>query len=176
VVTPGNAERVPQRSWNPVKWLTSRDRTPLNYLGLALLTGGAATAVATWLARFTSKAVPWWPVILGLVVLVVGLALALATIGPRSQGVPDPPIEDAGEAESSAEEAESSQPSADPGRETEAEEPPQTRQKYAVQVRGDVHGLAQGDNQTVTMNFGTPGTGARGTKPTGTEPQVRDGE
>lgn len=74
---------------NPVKWLTSRDRAPLNNLGLALMAIGAATAVAVWVARFTSKAVPWWPVILGLVVVVIGLVLTFATIGPGPTTVPD---------------------------------------------------------------------------------------
>ncbi|MFF3846185.1 hypothetical protein [Streptomyces sp. NPDC002328] len=37
-------------------------------------------------------------------------------------------------------------------------------QKYGLQVDGDVHGLAQGDQQHVTMHFGTPppGTPPRG--------------
>lgn len=79
----------PRRSWNPVKWLTSRDRTPLNNLGLALMAIGAATAVAVWIAMFTSKSVPWWPVILGLVVVALGLVLTLATIGPGPTAVSD---------------------------------------------------------------------------------------
>ncbi|MER5377125.1 hypothetical protein [Streptomyces sp. NPDC002553] len=32
-------------------------------------------------------------------------------------------------------------------------------QKYGLQVDGDVHGLAQGDRQQVTMHFGTPPRG-----------------
>ncbi|MGP3958868.1 hypothetical protein ACTWPT_22930 [Nonomuraea sp. 3N208] len=34
---------------------------------------------------------------------------------------------------------------------------PEQAGKYVVQVKGEVHGLAQGDHQGVTMNFGTPG-------------------
>jgi hypothetical protein len=176
VVTPRKAEHAPQRSWNPVKWLSSRDRAALNYLGLALLGAGATTAVATWLARFTSKAVPWWPVIVGLIVLALGFVLALATIGARHETAPDSPIGNAGESASSGEEAESSQPSAEPRGDSKAEEPTQTAQKYDVRVRGDVHGFALGDNQNVTMNFGKPSTGSRDTKHTEPEPSVHDGE
>jgi hypothetical protein len=175
-VTPRKAERVPQRSWNPVNWLTSRDRTALNYLGLALLGAGAATAVATWLARFTSKAVPWWPVIVGLVVLALGFVLALATIGAQRETVPDSSISDAEESASSGEQAESSQPSADPRDDSKAEEPTQSAQKYSVRVRGDVHGFALGDNQNVTMNFGTPSAGPRDSKQTEPDSSVHDGE
>jgi hypothetical protein len=177
VVTPRKAEGVPRRSRNPVKWLTSRDRTALNYLGLALLGAGAATAVATWLARFTSKTVPWWPVIVGLVVLALGFTLALITIGTQRETVPDSSIGDAGESASSGQEAESSQPSADPRGDSKAEAPPRSApKKYSVRVRGDVHGFAQGDNQNVTMNFGTPSTGSRDTKHTEPESSVHDGE
>jgi hypothetical protein len=182
-VTPRKAERVPQRSWNPVKWLTSRDRTTLNFLGLALLGAGAATAVATWLARFTSKAVPWWPVIVGLVVVALGFVLALATTGAQRETVPDSSIGDAGESAPSVEqsalprdEAKSVQPSADRCDDSEAEEPTQSAQKYSVRVRGDVHGLAQGDNQNITMNFGTPSKGSRDPKHTEPESSVHDGE
>lgn len=84
VLNSEDLEEAGRHPRNPViKWLTSRDRTPLNNLGLALMAIGAATAVAVWLARFTSKSVPWWPVILGLVVVALGLVLTLATMGRR---------------------------------------------------------------------------------------------
>lgn len=62
----------------------SRDRSGLNNLGLALMTVGAGVAIAVWLAKFTSSAVPWWPVIVGLLAFIIGLALAVSTIGRKS--------------------------------------------------------------------------------------------
>jgi hypothetical protein len=67
-------------SQNPVKLVISRDRIALNNLGIALTGAGITVAFGAWIAKFTSKSVPWWPVIVGLGVFVTGLILAIATV------------------------------------------------------------------------------------------------
>lgn len=168
-MTPSKAARAPRRSRHPVKWLTGRDRTALNNLGLALLASGVLTAISTWLARFTSSKIPWWPVIAGLAACVLGLVLAVVTIGARSVEEPDPdPV--AGNAGAT----ESSEPAVHPPDGTRSAEPTHPAPKYDLRVSGDVYGLAQGDSQIVPMNFAPPGLAD--TKQTGAEPPVHDGE
>jgi hypothetical protein len=151
-MTRGRLDPVPQRSWNPVRWLTSRDRTALNYFGLAILGTGAATAVATWLARFTSKAVPWWPVIVGLAALALGLALALATVGARPETMVDSSILDGGEAGLDEEADLSRQVSAAPHGGSQVEEPSQLSPKvFQSHFHGPVHGFLQGDHNQATI-------------------------
>jgi hypothetical protein len=168
VAAPGKAGRDAGRSWNPVKWLMSRDPAALNNLGLALLAAGVLIAVTAWAARFTSTAVPRWPVMAGIVMAALGLALALATIGARREAKPGSPAGNARQSGSSR--------SAAQGDEAKADGSAQTAEKYGVYVRGDVIGQSVGDKQIVTMNFGTSGKPAPDNKHTGAEPTVNDGE
>jgi hypothetical protein len=196
VAAPGKAGRDAGRSWNPVKWLMSRDPAALNNLGLALLAAGVLIAVTAWAARFTSTAVPRWPVMAGIVMAALGLALALATIGARREAKPGSPAGNArqsgssrsaaqgdeAKADGSAQTAEQdagqsgSSQSAAQGDEAKADGSAQTAEKYGVYVRGDVIGQSVGDKQIVTMNFGTSGKPAPDNKHTGAEPTVNDGE
>src|SRR5580704_7702248 len=74
-------EIIQKRLQRPVRWLTSRDSSRLNNLGIALMSVGASVAVTTGAVKFTNQLVPWWSIIVGLAMFVAGVALTGYTMG-----------------------------------------------------------------------------------------------
>jgi hypothetical protein len=87
---------------HPIRWLTSRDSSRLNNLGVALMGIGATDAVTTGAAKL-----PWWSITVGLAMFAAGLVLTVYTMGATVQST-------MGTSSKAGEDSETQRPTCDP--------------------------------------------------------------